>query len=110
MGEACEENVIMTRENLENPLRLISLNHVSINCRSMEKSLDFYQNILGFFPVRRPGSLNFPGAWLFNYGIGIHLLQSQDSNDKHIVKVINPKDNHISFQCENMATVETFPP
>ncbi|PQM41768.1 metallothiol transferase FosB-like [Prunus yedoensis var. nudiflora] len=33
---------------------------------------------LGFVPIRRPGSFNFDGAWLFGYGIGIHLLQSED--------------------------------
>ncbi|XP_021764571.1 uncharacterized protein LOC110729156 [Chenopodium quinoa] len=103
----CEEEHIMTIENIENPLRLVSLNHISIRCRSVEKSLDFYKNVLGFISIRRPGSLDFPGAWLFNYGIGIHLLECNDeSNGKLDVKVINPKDNHISFICENMATVE----
>ncbi|CAO2841281.1 unnamed protein product [Amaranthus hypochondriacus] len=91
---------------MENPLRLTSLNHISIVCRSIDKSLDFYQNVLGFFPIRRPGSFNFPGAWLFNFGIGIHLLQSDNPNAIPDVKVINPKDNHISFQCESMGMVE----
>lgn len=52
---------------MENPLRLKSLNHISIVCRSVEKSIDFYQNVLGFFPVRRPGSFDFEGAWYMNY-------------------------------------------
>ncbi|CAJ2634796.1 unnamed protein product [Trifolium pratense] len=90
-----------------NPLQLKSLNHISLVCRSLEKSVDFYVNVLGFFPIKRPSSFNFNGAWLFNYGIGIHLLQSDDpesmtKNDLHI----NPKDNHISFQCESMGAVE----
>lgn len=51
---------------MENPLHLKSLNHISIVCRSVEKSLDFYQNILGFLPIRRPGSFNFDGAWWVN--------------------------------------------
>ncbi|CAB4318962.1 unnamed protein product [Prunus armeniaca] len=29
---------------------------------SVEKSLDFYQSVLGFFPIRRPGSFDFNGA------------------------------------------------
>ncbi|XP_016475857.1 glyoxylase I 4-like [Nicotiana tabacum] len=91
---------------MENPLHLKSLNHISVVCRSVEKSLDFYQNILGFFPIRRPGSFNFDGAWLFNYGIGIHLLQSEDPENMPKISTINPKDNHISFQCESMVTVE----
>ncbi|XAR53270.1 hypothetical protein NMG60_11021751 [Bertholletia excelsa] len=90
----------------ENPLNLKSLNHISIVCRSVEKSLDFYQTVLGFFPVRRPNSFDFDGAWLFNYGIGIHLLQSEDPDNMPKINEINPKDNHISFQCESMVTVE----
>lgn len=40
---------------------------------------------------------------LFNYGVGIHLLES----DKAPLKkgAINPKDNHISFQCSDMDLV-----
>ncbi|KNA19963.1 hypothetical protein SOVF_056530 [Spinacia oleracea] len=97
------------RENIDNPLGILSLNHISIRCRSVEKSLNFYQNVLGFFRIRRPGSLNFHGAWLFGYGIGIHLLESDDDSiGKHTpVRGINPKDNHISFQCENVAMVES---
>ncbi|KAK9706148.1 hypothetical protein RND81_07G107100 [Saponaria officinalis] len=91
-----------------NPLGLTSLNHISIICRSIEKSIDFYQDVLGFIPVRRPSSFDFHGAWLFNYKIGIHLIQS---NDEKVVimpptRVINPRDNHISFQCESMEMVE----
>ncbi|XP_047314693.1 glyoxylase I 4-like [Impatiens glandulifera] len=91
-----------------NPLHLTSLNHVSMVCRSLENSIDFYTNVLGFIPIRRPGSFNFNGAWLFNYGIGIHLLQLEESAldiPKKTTK-INPKDNHISFQCESMWAVE----
>ena len=35
---------------------------------------------------------------LFNYGIGIHLLQSEDPEKMPRKREINPKDNHISFQ------------
>ncbi|WRX27890.1 Glyoxalase/fosfomycin resistance/dioxygenase domain - like 6, partial [Theobroma cacao] len=86
------------KENVDNPLHLKSLNHVSLVCRSVEESINFYQNILGFVPIRRPGSFDFNGAWLFGYGIGIHLLQSEDPDNMPKKKKINPKDNHISFQ------------
>ncbi|XP_010254369.1 PREDICTED: uncharacterized protein LOC104595363 [Nelumbo nucifera] len=88
------------------PLRLTSLNHISIVCRSVEESLKFYQDVLGFIPVRRPESLKFEGAWLFGYGIGIHLLQSENPEGMPRKSEINPKDNHISFQCESMVAVE----
>ncbi|KAK1259313.1 hypothetical protein QJS04_geneDACA020076 [Acorus gramineus] len=86
-------------------LALTSLNHISIVCRSVELSLDFYQNVLGFVPIRRPGSFDFDGHWLFSYGIGIHLLQSEDPDHMPKKSEINPKDNHISFQCESVTAV-----
>jgi catechol-2,3-dioxygenase len=44
-------------------LPLASLNHISIVCRSVEESLRFYTDVLGFVPIRRPGSFDFSGAW-----------------------------------------------
>ncbi|KAK4354434.1 hypothetical protein RND71_026628 [Anisodus tanguticus] len=93
--------------NTGNPLGLTSLNHISLVCTSTEESIDFYKNVLGFVPVRRPGSFNFNGAWLFGHGIGIHLLQSEDPEKSPKKTEINPKDNHISFQqCESIDAVE----
>ncbi|GMP34734.1 hypothetical protein CsSME_00007485 [Camellia sinensis var. sinensis] len=43
---------------------------------------------------------------LFSYGIGIHLLQSEDPENMPKKREIDPKDNHISFQCESMTAVE----
>nr|ABR17137.1 unknown [Picea sitchensis] len=87
-------------------LSLKSLNHVSFVCRSIEDSIKFYENVLGFVRVKRPGSFDFNGAWLFNYGIGIHLLQSKDPDSLPKKTEINPRDNHISFQCEDVQVVE----
>ncbi|KAG5229001.1 metallothiol transferase FosB [Salix suchowensis] len=73
----------------------------------LKESIDFYQDVLGFVPIRRPGSFNFDGAWLFGFGIGIHLLQSEDPEKMPKKREINPKDNHISFQCDqSMEAVE----
>ncbi|VVA91432.1 unnamed protein product [Arabis nemorensis] len=94
------------KENAGNPLHLTSLNHVSLVCRSIEESMNFYQNVLGFFPVRRPESLNFEGAWLFGHGIGVHLLRSLEPEKLPKKTEIDIKANHISFQCESMGAVE----
>lgn len=88
------------------PLSLRSLNHISLVCRSIEDSIKFYENVLGFIRVKRPGSFDFNGAWLFNYGIGIHLLQTADPDSLPKKSEINPRDNHISFQCEDIHAVE----
>ncbi|KAJ3706597.1 hypothetical protein LUZ61_010302 [Rhynchospora tenuis] len=98
-----DENEIATHS-----LPLSSLNHVSFLCMSVENSVKFYQEVLGFELIKRPASLNFEGAWLHKYGISIHLLQKDtgDSNAPNKQSVIIPKSNHISFQCENIDMVK----
>ncbi|XP_009618674.1 glyoxylase I 4-like [Nicotiana tomentosiformis] len=84
----------------EKRMPLLALNHVSYVCKSVPKSVQFYVEVLDFVLVQRPSSFDFEGAWLFNHGIGIHLLGKEDVQQKK--GKINPKDNHISFQCKGM--------
>ncbi|XP_061999554.1 glyoxylase I 4-like [Rosa rugosa] len=86
-------------------LPLLSLNHVSLLCRSVWDSMRFYEEVLGFVLIKRPSSFNFNGAWLYNYGIGIHLIESPATEDFEL-RPINPKDNHISFQCTDVGLVK----
>ncbi|XP_057968118.1 glyoxylase I 4-like [Malania oleifera] len=90
-------------------LPLLSLNHVSLLCRSVWDSVRFYEDVLGFCLIRRPSSFDFNGAWLFNYGFGIHLLENPSDDDSCTInqsRPINPKDNHISFQCTDVELVK----
>ncbi|KAL5985859.1 hypothetical protein ACLOJK_027848 [Asimina triloba] len=108
------------------PMPLLALNHVSFVCRSVANSVKFYEQLLGFVLIKRPSSFNFNGAWsvnycyfplpppnskciiffsfwdlrrLYNYGIGIHLLEESEKAKgvRKKPQAINPKDNHISF-------------
>lgn len=97
------------KEIVGNPLQLKSVNHISLICKSVNESVSFYEKVLGFISIVRPGSFDFEGAWLFGYGIGIHLLQAEDPENIPRKNEINPKDNHISFQCdESMDAVEKY--
>ncbi|XP_068640803.1 glyoxylase I 4-like [Aristolochia californica] len=98
---------IQEEELTSSSLPLLSLNHVSFLCRSVQDSVKFYQDVLGFSLIKRPSSFDFEGAWLFSYGIGIHLLESNSMADLQAnPRMINPKDNHISFQCSDMELVK----
>jgi len=79
---------------------LMALNHVSRLCKSVQASVDFYVNVLGFVLINRPPSLDFDGAWLFNYGVGIHLVHKKDGGQipDALPDRLDPMDNHISFQ------------
>lgn len=85
------------RQQEEPPL--MALNHVSRLCRNVKESIDFYTKVLGMVLIERPQAFDFEGAWLFNYGVGIHLVQAKDEDrlpDAH--HDLDPMDNHISFQ------------
>lgn len=68
------------KENVGNPLHLKSLNHISLVCKSVEESINFYQNVLGFVPIRRPGSFDFDGAW--------YVIFSRETNRKFSYPVL----------------------
>ncbi|XP_021908116.1 lactoylglutathione lyase-like isoform X2 [Carica papaya] len=90
-------------------LPLMSLNHVSLLCASLWDSVRFYEDVLGFVLIKRPSSFNFNGAWLYNYGIAIHLIENPSMNEFDTMREtrpINPKDNHISFQCRDICLVK----
>lgn len=137
---------------IEEALPLLSLNHVSVLCRSVWESVRFYVDVLGFLLIKRPSSFKFNGAWLvpyfaslpfsvlyishailcplfclneylikgynfcgcrlYNYGIGIHLIENPniDEFDTSMIesRPINPKDNHISFQVIKLCLLICF--
>mmetsp|Transcript_23895 Transcript_23895/g.66308 ORF Transcript_23895/g.66308 Transcript_23895/m.66308 type:complete len:149 (+) Transcript_23895:767-1213(+) len=86
------------------PLRLTSMNHISRVCENVHRTKEFYETVLGFVEVRRPTQLeeDFEGSWLFNYGIGIHLIAGKPTC---CPRELNPKDDHLSFQCESFTSI-----
>ncbi|OEL22602.1 hypothetical protein BAE44_0016380 [Dichanthelium oligosanthes] len=121
MGEVCKEAGGVggrhAEEGLADPadlaklyedVPLMALNHISRLCKSVDASVRFYVKALGFVLIHRPPALDFSGAWLFNYGVGIHLVQRDDARRAPDVNPgeLDPMDNHISFQCEDMGAME----
>ncbi|KAF5843193.1 Glyoxalase/Bleomycin resistance protein/Dihydroxybiphenyl dioxygenase [Dunaliella salina] len=76
-------------------LNLKCLNHISIKVHDVDASTFFYTKVLGFTLVKRPSSFRFNGAWLHNYGLGIHLI---GGGPKREPMPINPRNDHLSFQ------------
>ncbi|KAF0907342.1 hypothetical protein E2562_015841 [Oryza meyeriana var. granulata] len=81
-------------------MSLMALNHISRLCKSVDVFARFYVKALGFVLIHRPLALDFNGTWLFNYGVGIHLVQRDDARKAPDVNPgdLDPMDNHISFQ------------
>ena len=85
------------------PLPISAVNHVGVLTRRVAESTAFYRDVLGFRPVSRP-NFNFAGAWLFNYGLMIHLIDSAAAGDR--TDEIDTRDNHLALHAEDLAAVE----
>lgn len=59
--------------NEANKLSFLSLNHVSYVCKSVEKSVQFYEKVLGFVLIKRPSSFDFEGAWYIYSSLSLSL-------------------------------------
>nr|CAD1824564.1 unnamed protein product [Ananas comosus var. bracteatus] len=114
--EIVEEEEAMN--TAQSPLPLVSLNHVSFVCTSVSRSVSSTRRSWASSASsgRRRSTSTALGRvvvfgclllliqqMLFNYGVGIHLLQCNNPEEVPKKKAkINPRDNHISFQCSNM--------
>jgi catechol 2,3-dioxygenase-like lactoylglutathione lyase family enzyme len=89
--------------NRPRPLPLTAVNHLGRVSKRVEASRDFYRDVLGFREVKRP-NFNFPGAWLYNYGIMIHLIHSDAAPDPH--GEIQTRGDHLALHTDDLAAAE----
>ena len=87
------------------PLPLHSLNHVALTTTRLEISREFYKRVLGFREVSRP-AFSFRGAWLYNYGLMIHLIESEAPPNETVGETISTRDNHIALHCDDLDAAE----
>ncbi|MBI1312845.1 glyoxalase [bacterium] len=80
------------------------IHHVSRLTRDLDRSQKFYCDVLGFEPIPRP-NFNFRGAWLFNYGLQIHLIEATEALDAPLTEV-GTRVDHIAFRVSDIDAVE----
>ena len=81
------------------------LNHVAIHVTDVERSVDFYQNVLGFEPMQRP-AFDFPGAW-FRLGTTqeLHIIGQRDESE---TVTAAPRGNHFALEIDDIKETEAF--
>jgi catechol 2,3-dioxygenase-like lactoylglutathione lyase family enzyme len=85
------------------PLPIIGLHHVARVTRRPEESAAFYRDVLGFRELSRP-AFNFRGAWLYNYGVQIHIIENHElAGDRG--GEISSRANHLAFRVADMDPV-----
>ena len=83
-----------------------SLNHYTINARDLERTRDFYQEVVGLTVGERP-PLPFPGYWLYCGGVPtVHLIGHRDENPVIKDGMSEPAPtgrlDHIAFSCNGL--------
>ncbi|KAK7388221.1 hypothetical protein VNO78_23031 [Psophocarpus tetragonolobus] len=80
-AQAAVEGDVLDKEsvsaNEESDYGVVSMHHVGILCENLERSLDFYQNLLGLEinEARPHDKLPYRGAWLWVGSEMIHLME-----------------------------------
>jgi catechol 2,3-dioxygenase-like lactoylglutathione lyase family enzyme len=96
-------------------LPIQSFNHVSREVLNLQKSLDFYINILGFTEVPRP-AFECEGHWLYGYGLALHLILTSRRQERiellqkrleHFTDCL-PSVDHIAFVTDDLQRIETL--
>jgi catechol 2,3-dioxygenase-like lactoylglutathione lyase family enzyme len=90
-----------------------AFNHVSREVVSLEKSKQFYVDILGFQVIPRP-PFDCDGYWLYGHGLNLHLVASKNPNERMKMKLQRiqhfsaalPRVDHIAFLTEDVTSVE----
>lgn len=85
------------------PLPIKSVNHIARLTRHLDESRAFYRDVLGFREIERP-NFNFAGAWLYNYGLQIHLIVSE--NAPRSEGEISTRDAHVALHVDDTAEAE----
>src|SRR6185503_3519354 len=85
-------------------LPITSLHHIARVTRRPSESIAFYRDVLGFQEIQRPG-FNFRGAWLFNYGVQIHIIENASSAPDP-ERAIDSRGDHLAFHVTDIATAK----
>jgi catechol 2,3-dioxygenase-like lactoylglutathione lyase family enzyme len=88
---------------MSSPLPVSAVHHISHVVRDLEASRTFYRDLLGFREIKR-ANFNFAGAWLFNYGVQIHLIEDTSAPDRS--GKISGRADHVAFHTDDIASVE----
>jgi catechol 2,3-dioxygenase-like lactoylglutathione lyase family enzyme len=88
---------------MSTPIPIKQLHHISLRTKQLDASRQFYRDVLGFAEIPR-ARFNFDGAWLFAYGLQIHLIVDETLGEPSTT--IQTRHEHIAFEVTDTAAVE----
>ena len=85
------------------PLPIRSINHLARNTPRLKEMKSFYRDVLGFREIERP-AFPFPGVWLYNYGLQIHLIV--DESEAQTEGEISTRAGHLALHVDDTDAIE----
>ena len=90
-------------------LGIETLHHVSLPVRDLQRSITFYEGVLGLTPMARP-PFDFEGRW---YAVGdrsLHLIAASDDPTPTLRegKPIDSRDTHFAFRVASYARAVAY--
>jgi len=79
-------------------MKITQLNHVAIHVADLDRSVQFYRDILKLEPMHRP-DFGFPGAW-FRIG-GPPDFQELHLIGRQVEKLTPPRERHFAFMIDD---------
>jgi glyoxylase I family protein len=76
-------------------IEIVACLHVAVLVSNLEKSIEFYEGILGLSRIDR--SLNYPGAWYQIGDVQIHLIEDIDYPSPNIDLIKSTHNPHIAL-------------
>lgn len=92
------------------PLPIRGLHHIALLTALPERSEAFYRDVLGFEVRPRP-PFSYRGAWLYGWGVQIHLIETEDADALFAGadgtgQQIRTRSNHLAFAVEDREQVQ----
>jgi len=82
------------------PLPIRRVHHVARVTDRPDESKAFYRDVLGFREIQRP-AFHFRGAWLYNYGVQIHIIENPPMAEL-APKRIDTLGNHLALEVKDV--------
>ena len=78
-------------------MKTLELNHVAIHVEDVERTCDFYANVLQLTPLPRPG-FDFPGAWFLLGAVQeLHIIGNREEDVNG-----HPRGNHFALMVDDI--------
>ncbi len=91
-------------------MEICSLDHAALLVRDLERSRQFYSQVLGMEEVPRPSNFDFPGAWFRKNSAELHLIgETEPGSFEHIypgtytlAELARGHATHLAFEVDDL--------